>query len=318
MKILELFSGIGAISVVARELQHQVICAIDINDVAMQVYQANFDSPTRVREIASIPILQLGDFGADCWWMSPPCQPFTRRGLQKDLEDPRTKPLLHLIKAIEQVRPSQLALENVIGFESSKTFALLYKALTSVGYQISTAELCSSNFGLPNLRPRFFLAASKTMKPNLDTIPNGQSRFPKRKADQVEQGEAAVCIARNQKPIADFLDTPEQLVRWSDDLSMNASIMDEYPRALNIVKPGENLTACFTSAYGRSMVRSGSYLETGTGIRRFSPSEHVRLLGFPDSYWLPENLSTSQLWRLIGNSVSIECARHELQSFEQA
>ena len=35
------------------------------------------------------------------------------------------------------------------------------------------------------------------------------------------------------------------------------------------------MTHCFTSAYGRSPVRSGSYVSVEGGLRRFSPAEII-------------------------------------------
>lgn len=48
--------------------------------------------------------------------MSPPCQPFTRQGLQKDIGDARTEPLLNVIKMIpDLVRLDYALVENVKG-----------------------------------------------------------------------------------------------------------------------------------------------------------------------------------------------------------
>lgn len=293
MRILELFSGIGAVSLACGE-EAEILCAVDINQAAMQVYRANFASPTLVQEICSLSDRQLADIGAELWWLSPPCQPFTRRGLGKDLDDERTRPLLRLIAAIKTVQPTHIALENVIGFEDSETCERLVKTLDQAGYRFATAKLCSSDFGLPNLRPRFFLVASQIGRPNLPPALPG----------------------RRQRTVAEFLDTEQELARWQNDLAVDGKRMEEYLHAINVVNLKSNVTRCFTSAYGRSVVRSGSYLKSADGIRRFSPSEECRLLGFPQEFQLPQELSTQQLWKLIGNSVSIPCARHVLDALK--
>jgi site-specific DNA-cytosine methylase len=293
MRILELFSGIGAVSLACGDAD-EVLCAIDINQAAMQVYRANFGSPTLVQEISSLSDRQLADFGAELWWLSPPCQPFTRRGLQKDLADARTKPLLRLISAIEKIQPANIALENVIGFEHSETYEHLVKTLGQAGYRLATTTLCSTDFGLPNLRPRFFLVASQTGLPNIRP--------------------ASPC--RRQSKVAEFLDSEQELARWQNDLAVDGRQIEEYLHAINVVTPESAVTRCFTSAYGRSIVRSGSYLQSGDGFRRFSPSEESRLLGFPHEFQLSSELSTKQLWKLIGNSVSMPCARHVLDALK--
>ena len=87
--------------------------------------------------------------------------------------------------------------------------------------------------------------------------------------------------------------------------------MERYRGALHVIDPGDPraVAHCFTSAYGRSPVRSGSYLATKTGVRRFSPAEILRLLGFPESFRLPPELGLEGAWRLVGNSLSIDAVR---------
>lgn len=292
MRVLELFSGIGAVAIAAGS-EHEIVCAIDISQPAMHVYQANFSSPTVVKEINSLATEEIARFDADLWWMSPSCQPFTRRGLKKDLEDSRTKPLLRLIRAIDELRPANVALENVIGFGESQTYRLLSETLHSRGYFVATSKLCSTEFGLPNLRPRFFLAASRNSKPRL----------------------SAVAGHRRKQSVEHFLDNQINLA-WRDSLHVDSRQISKYRQAINIADRKSEVTRCFTSAYGRSIVRSGSYLATDQGVRRFSPTEIARLLGFPAEYRFPEYFSAIQLWKLLGNTVSVPCANHVIASFQ--
>ena len=47
-------------------------------------------------------------------------------------------------------------------------------------------------------------------------------------------------------------------------------------------------------------------MEIGDGrLRRFSPGEVLRLLGFPASFELPPDLPRDAAWRLVGNSLSL-------------
>jgi site-specific DNA-cytosine methylase len=300
-RLLELFSGIGAASV-AMVGRGSIACAVDINQLAHQVYEANFNSQSLIQDVTSLTDEQFRSFQADIWWMSPPCQPFTRRGLRLDLADPRTKALLRLLNAIETIRPHGIVLENVVGFEGSQTFNRLIETLDSCGYKYDSAELCSLEFGLPNLRPRFFLVASLLRQPQLEP-PNGSAKGSAKGSPLSEKGV---------RSLSEFLDSRTELQRWGNGLDVDASQIESYRNAINVVTSTDLSTRCFTSAYGRSFVRSGSYLQTETGFRRFSPTEQARLLGFPRTFVLPEQLSIHQLWKLLGNTVSIPCAQHVL------
>lgn len=61
------------------------------------------------------------DIAADIWTMSPPCQPYTRIGLQQGSEDARAKSFLHLLKVLGEMKnkPTYILVENVKGFEVS-------------------------------------------------------------------------------------------------------------------------------------------------------------------------------------------------------
>jgi len=111
------------------------------------------------------------------------------------------------------------------------------------------------------------------------------------------------------RPLEAYLDPEAPSDLWVDE-----TLTDRYGHALSIVNANDPaaVTTCFTSAYGRSPVRSGSYLETPSGLRRFSPQEILRLLGFPADFLLPPDLPKSVAWRLVGNSLSVPAARHVL------
>ena len=95
------------------------------------------------------------------------------------------------------------------------------------------------------------------------------------------------------------------------DLLLDADIAERYREAIHVVDAAdpESVTRCFTSAYGRSPVRSGSYLATSAGPRRFSPREILRLLDFPPEFRLPSALTRRKAWQLVGNSLSLRPVR---------
>lgn len=94
--------------------------------------------------------------------MSPPCQPFTRNGLQKDLEDPRTDSFEYVLSILKEMcTVNYLLLENVKGFETSKMRELLINALKDCGYYYKEFMLHPFQFGVPNSRLRYYCLARK-------------------------------------------------------------------------------------------------------------------------------------------------------------
>ncbi|MCA9130018.1 MAG: DNA cytosine methyltransferase [Planctomycetales bacterium] len=117
-------------------------------------------------------------------------------------------------------------------------------------------------------------------------------------------------------------------------LRLETATAERFARALDIAdrQASQAVTACFASSYGKSIVRSGSYLRLPPAqgphpLRRFSPTEVARLPGFPaDYHWShiqpgkPERLTLTNRvraqrlqWKLLGNSLSIPVVRHVLQ-----
>ena len=295
-RLLELYCGIGGCAAAVEGLA-TVSAALDVNTVALGVYRHNFSHPASACALESLraddPRLQ----DADVWWMSPPCQPYTRRGHRRDLDDPRSKSFLHVLDLVDELRPPALALENVPEMRGSQGHARLREVLDRAGYEVAELLLCPTELAVPNRRRRFYLVASRRGLTGWAGS-NGSS--------------AAVAAGPDSKstspwpPLATFLDADDPA-----ELHVAPELIARYEHAVDVVEADDPnaVAATFTSAYGRSPVRAGSYLLRNGIIRRFSPNEILRLLGFPASYRLPPDLPRANAWRLLGNSLSVLAVR---------
>ena len=288
MQVLELFAGIGGFAAAFPDIE--IVEAIDIDQSAREVYSANFKHSYSVKEIASLPLEWFSRHRADLWWMSPPCTPFTQRGARRDLDDSRSDAIRHLIHAVASIRPPMVCIENVIGFETSQAFQQLQIRWQHVGYQLHTRTFCPSVLGWPNRRPRVYCIASLESPYEIAT---------------------PVLKPRSLREFVDRSITPET----HPTLWLETKTVDRYFDAMDRVSVSNEsaVTACFASSYGKATVRSGSYLETPWGYRRFSPREVARLLGFHDGFHLPNTLSIQRQWHLLGNSLSLPAIRHVLE-----
>lgn len=93
--------------------------------------------------------------------MSPPCQPFTRNGLQKDIEDPRTTSFVHLLELLPDLDIENILVENVKGFESSQMREMLVKVLNECDFSYQEFILSPNQFGVPNSRTRYYCLAKR-------------------------------------------------------------------------------------------------------------------------------------------------------------
>ncbi len=168
LRVVEFFSGIGGLHYGLRELgvAHSLVRAYDLDDVAVAVYKHNFaGTPVSTKNIVSLKSRELEELRADCWLLSPPCQPHSRQGLQLGELDGRSSALAHLVGLLdagdEEMLPTSLLLENVVGFESSAMRARLHAVLSRRGYAVREVWASPAQLGIPNQRTRYFMLASR-------------------------------------------------------------------------------------------------------------------------------------------------------------
>jgi len=278
MRVLELFSGLGGWRLALGD-RGRVVAAYDVSEAANATYALNHGDQPKARELATIPPAELAAHGADAWLLSPPCQPFCRMGNRHGLEDRRCRAFRHLMDLFLQAPPERLVLENVAGFLGSDAHELLSDRLRAHGLHRLDLEACPSRFGLPNQRPRVFIVASRKLlagRPRPDLPP---------------------------RPLGDFLDAEED-----ESLYLRPEVLARHRHGMDFVTPEDRRSTCFIGGYGQRFVGSGSFLKTQRGVRRFSPAEVARLLGLPERFRFPAELSLEARYRLLGNGLSISVA----------
>ncbi|XP_054478789.1 tRNA (cytosine(38)-C(5))-methyltransferase [Anoplopoma fimbria] len=377
LRVLELYSGIGGMHYALKEsgITAQVVAAIDINTTANQIYTHNFPDTTLWNK--TIEGITLDDFNKlpfDMLLMSPPCQPFTRIGLQGDIADPRTKSFLYILDLLPRLSrlPRFILLENVKGFESSSARDRLVKTLMECGYTFQEIMVSPTSVGIPNSRLRYFLTAKLSAENGstqsskiLDAFPHpAESGSPERNA-ALDPPHPATCqpeedmqgghvlykqetkidaqrkLSQNNdlsvRQIQDFLE-PQREVNVEHYLLPPRTLL-RYALLLDIVQPTCRRSVCFTKGYGRYVEGTGSVLQCCTEtemekvfrgldqlseeeklqqllklqLRYFTPREVANLMGFPQSFSFPKQISTKQKYRVLGNSLNVVVVSRLLQ-----
>jgi site-specific DNA-cytosine methylase len=277
--MIDLFAGLGGLALAAPR-GFVLVAAYDQDHAAASAHEANHGVTVVRRDLAVVDDDELGRWGADAWFLSPPCQPFTRRGRGRDVDDPRCRGLLRVIELLLAWRPRRFLLENVPGFHGSRAHARLVAVLASLGHDIADVEACPSELGAPVRRRRHFVVSSS-------------------------DGLAPLPAARRTLPadLADYLDAEPDL-----SLAVPRDVRQRTADHLSMAGP-DGLVGTFTRSYGRAITGAGPVAWTPTGPRYFSPEEILRLHGFPPTFQFPETLDRRTRWRLAGNSVHVPCVR---------
>lgn len=341
LRCLEFYSGIGgmhfaldkACELASKQntsIQPQVVQAFDINTIANRVYETNFGHKVSPKTILSLTQKDLDKYAAmDLWLLSPPCQPYTRQGQQKDIEDPRAESFLHLLKLLPtlNVKPRRLLIENVVGFEVSETRKLLMKTLQAMHYRIEEFHLSPDHIGIPNSRMRYFcLAALSTPASSLelsteDNIPTRLlSSIPR--SSQVLESDAAPSSTA-VRPLKEYLEVhrpgSEEEKAFLQRYLVPSSVILKSGYSFDIAFADEARSCCFTKNYGRLVEGAGSVIQTVKeakgipgdpeslrclGLRYFSPREIANIHGFPSSFKFAD-ATDKQSYNLLGNSLNV-------------
>lgn len=300
LRVLELYSGIGGMHFALKDcgVPAQVVAAVDINTTANHIYLHNFpNTPLWSKSIEGIPLEDFNKLSIDMILMSPPCQPFTRLGLKRDVVDQRTKSFLYLLDLLPKLSsaPRYILLENVKGFEESCARNQLVQTLTDCGYHFKEIMVSPTSVGIPNSRLRYFLMAKRseegfseeTHSKILETFPVHndndlleQSTFVSPHHTETQDGlasgqflyklETRAEVQRKQqqnsdpsiRQIWDFLDPDPDLNL--DQYLLPPKTLLRYALILDIVHPSSRRSVCFTKGYGRYVEGTGSVLQSST------------------------------------------------------
>ncbi|XP_068091655.1 tRNA (cytosine(38)-C(5))-methyltransferase isoform X2 [Hyperolius riggenbachi] len=249
--------------------------------------------------------------------MSPPCQPFTRIGLQGDVTDPRAKSFLHVLEVLPRLQktPKYILLENVKGFESSEARDNLIRMLRTCGYHFQEFLLSPTCLGIPNSRLRYFLLAKLQTEPfAFQTTNKILEAFPSTNESELEHSDPPIegtsqpdtdqsAISRPGGPETGILykmETSEELQRkQTQDNDPNMQTLEDfleedtedisqyllppksllrYALILDIVKPTCRRSTCFTKGYGHYVEGTGSVLQGAADVEISSAYKSLETL----------------------------------------
>lgn len=295
-------SGIEAASVAWLPLGMKFEWFSEIAEFPSRVLKEKYPTIKNLGDMTLIPPkIESGEITApDLICGGTPCQAFSFAGLQKGLNDDRGNLTLNFVEIInsndkvriKQKKPRTIVFwENVEGVLSDKTnaFGCLISSLAGLSEPLEQTKWASSGiiygiernvawrvidakyFGIPQQRKRLYLVAGGT-----DFHP-----------------ENILFERKSHKPIP----FPSNNLTFEKD-GYKFEVFREY-------------TDCLYSAYGtkwngNAAATNGSlFVVQNDRIRRLSPLETERLMGFPDNYTNVPNARKTNRYQAIGNSWAV-------------
>jgi DNA (cytosine-5)-methyltransferase 1 len=170
--VVDLFAGIGGFHLATSGLGGETVFASEIDSYAQDIYSLNFGKHLKGELVGDIVSLTEPKFDAiipahDILVGGFPCQPFSKSGFQRGINETRGTLFYNIVKILEKRRPRVVMLENVrnlIGPNHQHTWQLIRRTLRDLGYRtpdeptvFSPHLLPQSFLGTPQVRERVFI-----------------------------------------------------------------------------------------------------------------------------------------------------------------
>lgn len=337
MKIIDLFCGIGGLSLGFEQAGFDVVAAIDMWEDAIKTYNHNRKEPIAktmlVEAFNENELPQLikqehitGIIGG------PPCQGFSTVG-QRNIDDPRNRMYLEFYNAVQLANPDFFVIENVKGMLTLNKGAfvddLLYRfGKHGLGYDISYRLLNAAEYGIPQNRYRVFYVGVRRghfdfPQPLSYTLSAKDGISDLLGSDELHYGlppqnEYQKALRGNQKkPLnQDYTSHSEQTISIISKIPDGGSIKD-LPREYWQVRK-------YNKAFERmSSTRPSNTIDTGhrnyfhySEPRIPTVREAARIQSFPDNF---EILGTrGSQYKQVGNAVPPMLAKAIAEEIKKA
>lgn len=162
--VIDLFSGVGGMSLGFEKAGFNVIAAYDNWDKAIEVYKKNFSHLAYVKDLSNFDEIHELE-SADIIIGGPPCQDFSSAGKRNEY-GPNADLTVKYANIISKAQPKFFVMENVERVEKSKAFCKAETIFRDSGYGITKIVIDASKANVPQKRKRFFMIGELCGKDN--------------------------------------------------------------------------------------------------------------------------------------------------------
>jgi DNA (cytosine-5)-methyltransferase 1 len=285
MKVIDLFAGIGGLSLGFQNAGFEIVAAFDNWQAALSIYQANFNHDAHLMDLSQISDYQkFKDYHPDLIMGGPPCQDFSSAGKRNESRG-RADLTLSFANIIATVKPTWFVMENVERITKSVTLQKALKIFKAAEYGLSYQILDASRCGVPQLRKRFFLV--------------GLLAAP----DSFLDGYLNQYLTEKPMSIFDYLGHDlgiEYYYRhpWSYNRRAIFSIYEPSPTIRGVNRP-------IPKGYKK---HPGDAVDITDNVRPLTTIERSYLQTFPKGFKLQG--TKSELEQMIGNAVPVKLAEY--------
>ena len=311
---IDLFAGIGGIRLgfeqaFGKSLRTNFVCEWD--EYAQKTYNANFHDTFSIQgDITKIDEKDVPDF--DICLAGFPCQAFSLAGKRMGFKDDykgmcRGTLFLDVARICEYHKPKVIFCENVKGLiihDHGRTFKIITKTLSDLGYKVFFKILNSKDFGVPQNRERIYIVCFRN-----DIAPE-TFEFP-----QPLNKEVAIKDILDEAPVPSKYYLSDVYVETlKRHKAHHMALGHGFGYEIRDLNGIAGAIVCGGMGRERNLIidtREHSLVPSthikghinDQGIRKMTPKEWSRLQGFPEDFVLP--LADTHMYKQFGNSVTV-------------
>lgn len=335
MKSIDLFAGVGGMSLGFELAGFKVLLAVEKNGAIAEGYALNHPNTELI--VSGVENLNIPETfeqfklsgGVDVIFGGPPCQGFSQKGKRLNTSDDRNYLFKYFFEVVNYLHPEFFVIENVpniLTTANSFFYEEIKCSFSLIGYELKAQVLNASDYGVPQHRKRAFIVGQRgdnkfefpAPKKDLVTIKESISDLP-----SILSGEGELYYPYPSKPLYPY----QKMMRVKSQGIYNHQATNHSNIALQrlamIAKNGggkENLPPVHLtkSIYSGTWTRLNDDAQARTITTRFdTPSsgqftlpwqdrcltvrEAARIQSFPDSFIFCGTKSNQMLQ--VGNAV---------------
>lgn len=167
---VDLFAGVGGFHSALSSLGGTCVYAVELDKQAAHVYRRNWNRDPWGDITADVSDCHMNVPDHDVLAAGFPCQPFSKSGAQRGMEETRGTLYWSILRVIQERRPRIVILENVrnlVGPRHIHEWNVIIETLREQGYRVSDQPaifsphlLPPSSGGSPQVRERVFITAT--------------------------------------------------------------------------------------------------------------------------------------------------------------
>lgn len=283
IKLIDLFSGCGGMSLGFQNAGFEIIAAFDNWLPVIKTYSKNFNHPIFQKDLSDLSVIeQLKAYNADIIIGGPPCQDFSIAG-KRNFSSNRANLTITYSTIISAIRPKWFVMENVYNIER---FPVLEKALANfaqAGYGVTKGVFDASFMGVPQMRKRYFVIGKLKSK-------NG-----------FLDSELQSNLSKKRTTVKDYLGS-----------SLNSQFYYMHPRSYNrraifsINEPSSTIRGVNRPIPSSYVPHPGDKTIDLTKVKSLTFKERSYLQTFPENFIFDGNRSNVE--QMIGNAVPVKMA----------